>query len=38
MVMEETPGTKHLYNRINRATHRGNLDSSRDVFFLMVKE
>jgi hypothetical protein len=37
LVVEEPPGTKHLYNRIDRATHRGTLDSSRDLFFLTVK-
>jgi hypothetical protein len=37
LVMEEPRGAKHLYNKINRAIHRGNLDSSRDVFFLTVK-
>jgi hypothetical protein len=37
LLIESPSGTKRLYNGIDRATHRGNLYSSRDVFFLTVK-
>jgi len=37
LAMEEARAAKHLYNRIDRESHRGNFDSSRDVIFLTVK-
>jgi hypothetical protein len=37
LIIEKPPETKHLYNRTNRATHRGNSYSGRDVFFIVVK-
>jgi hypothetical protein len=38
LAIEDASGTKRLYNRINRATHRGNSDLCRDVLSLTVKE